>query len=189
MAEEFEATLGRHKLDEMLLDSIPDSESEPGYMHRLLLSLPWSDVLTTNYDTLLERAAPIHYDTVVSVADIPRSTRPRIVKLHGSFPSNRPFIFTEEDFRTYPRKFSPFINLAQQTIIENTFCLIGFSGDDPNFLNWSGWVRDHLGDSSPQIYSLAAWANRNRTFDSEKLLPTDPKNSAQSSHEFATAFL
>ena len=152
LAEEFEATFGRHKLDEMLLDSIPDSESDPGYMHRLLLSLPWSDVLTTNYDTLLERAAPIHYDTVVAGADIPRSTRPRIVKLHGSFPSNRPFIFTEEDFRTYPREFSPFINLAQQTIIENTFCLIGFSGDDPNFLNWSGWVRDHLGNSAPQIY-------------------------------------
>ena len=36
--------------------------------------------------------------------------------------------------------------------MENVFCLLGFSGDDPNFLYWSGWVRDHLADSAPPIY-------------------------------------
>ena len=36
--------------------------------------------------------------------------------------------------------------------MENTFVLIGFSGDDPNFLQWSGWVRDNLGPSTPPIY-------------------------------------
>ena len=71
--------------------------------------------------------------------------RPRIAKLHGSFPSNRPFIFTEEDYRTYPRRFAAFVNLVQQSMMENVFCLLGFSGDDPNFLYWTGWVRDHLG--------------------------------------------
>ena len=34
----------------------------------------------------------------------------------------------------------------------NIFCLIGFSGEDPNFLNWIGWVRDNLGESTPPIY-------------------------------------
>ena len=36
--------------------------------------------------------------------------------------------------------------------MENVACLLGFSGDDPNFLYWTGWVRDHLGKSAPQIY-------------------------------------
>ncbi len=152
LAEEFEATFGRIKLDELLVNAIPDSQNEPSYLHRLLLSLPWADILTTNYDTLLERDAPLNYDTVIRVEDIPLVTRPRIVKLHGSFPSSRPFIFTEEDFRTYPQKFAPLINLAQQTMIENIVCVIGFSGDDPNFLHWSGWVRDHLGNAAPRIY-------------------------------------
>ena len=31
-------------------------------------------------------------------------------------------------------------------------CLIGFSGYDPNFLQWAGWVRDHLGGSARRIY-------------------------------------
>jgi len=78
--------------------------------------------------------------------------KPRIVKLHGSFPSHSPFIITEEDYRTYPAKSAPFVNMVRQSMMENTFCLIGFSGDDPNFLHWVGWVRDNLGTDTTRIY-------------------------------------
>ncbi len=58
---------------------------------------------TTNYDTLLERtrlkAHEIRHDVVQTPEDIARSEKPRIIKLHGSFPSHRPFIFTAEDYR------------------------------------------------------------------------------------------
>ena len=53
-------------------------------------------------------------------------------------------------------KFAPFVNTVQQAMMENLVLLIGFSGDDPNFLHWSGWVRDNLGASAPKIY-LAGW--------------------------------
>ena len=49
------SAFGRQKLDEMLLEAIPDNDFRPGRLHRLLLDLPWVDVLTTNYDTLLEQ--------------------------------------------------------------------------------------------------------------------------------------
>jgi hypothetical protein len=156
LAEEFQAAFGRDALDRLLLETIVDADYRPGKLHRLLLELPWADVLTTNYDTLLERATDQvfdrKYDVVRVVEEIPAAMKPRIVKLNGSFPSTRPFIFTEEDFRTYPRRFAGFVNLAQQSMMENVFCLLGYSGDDPNFLHWTGWVRDHLGKSAPQIY-------------------------------------
>lgn len=156
LAEEFQAAFGRGALESLLLKEIPDLEFEPGPVHKLLLKLPWSDVLTTNYDTMLERACvglvDRKYDVVRTISDIPTAMRPRITKLHGSFPSTRPFIFTEEDYRTYPRCFAPFVNLVQQVIMENVLCLVGFSGDDPNFLYWTGWVRDNLGLSRPNIY-------------------------------------
>ena len=65
--------------------------------------LPWRDVFTTNYDTLLERAADKvskrRYNVVVNQEDLVNSNdAPRILKLHGSFPSQRPFIITEEDY-------------------------------------------------------------------------------------------
>lgn len=156
LASECEAYFGRQALDEFIEKSIPDASYSPGELHELLLNLPWSDVFTTNYDTLLERTLPVihdrKYDLVLTKFDIPGKMKPRLVKLHGSFPSHRPFIITEEDYRTYPAKFAPFVNTVQQSMMENAFCLIGFSGDDPNFLHWVGWVRDNLGPNAPRIY-------------------------------------
>ena len=62
----------------------------------------------------------------------------------------------EEDYRQYPVRFAGFVNLARQIFIENELCLVGFSGDDPNFLQWSGWVRDNLADSARRIYLVGA---------------------------------
>jgi len=172
LADEVQATFKRPALDDILLNEIPDKEFQPSPLHQKLLELPWTDVFTTNYDTLLERSAEKiierRYEPIFNTTDLIQSTKPRIIKLHGSFPSSRPFIITEEDYRTYPKKFAPFVNTVQQSLLENTLCLIGFSGDDPNFLNWIGWIRDNLGeDNSPNIYMIGLL---NLTPGQEKLL-------------------
>jgi len=159
LADEVEASFGRPMLHQLLRDSVPDDEYEPSSLHSELLNLPWSDVLTTNYDTLLERASRLvtehNYQLVVNSQNLIYSEKPRIIKLHGSFPSVEPFIITEEDYRRYPKDFAPFVNTVQQSLLENTLCLIGFSGDDPNFLRWIGWIRDNLGEGkSPKIYLI-----------------------------------
>ena len=153
-ASEYEAAFGRQKLESLLLSVIPDSGHQPGSIHSLLLQLPWKDVFTTNYDTLLERTeVPGRaYQPVTTINDLITARSPRIIKLHGSFPSQRPFIITEEDYRTYPRHFAPFVNTVRQSLIENAVVLLGFSGDDPNFLEWIGWIRDELGDHHAPIY-------------------------------------
>jgi hypothetical protein len=151
IADEYQAWKGRGKLDALLRRAVPDDDFDPGPLHDLALRLPWADILTTNFDTLLERAAARQVDksfsNVRTQLDIPGAQRPRIVKLHGSFPDSRPFIITEDDFRTYERNHPAMVNLVQQCFVENTCCLIGFSGEDPNFLRWTGWVRDVLGPS------------------------------------------
>ncbi len=119
LAGEYAITFGRASLDNLVARVIPDAQFVPGDLHRLLISLPWSDVFTTNYDTLLERTQngvfERRYDLVVTSADIVGRMKPRITKLHGSLPSHRPFIITEEDFRTYPVKFAPFVHYGQQS--------------------------------------------------------------------------
>ena len=154
LASEYEAAFGRSKLESLIRSKIPDSDHQPGDMHRLLLQLPWKDVFTTNYDTLLERTeVPGRaYQAVATVNDLTSAFSPRIIKLHGSFLSRTRFIITEEDYRTYPKCFAPFVNTVRQSLIENAFVLIGFSGDDPNFLEWTGWIRDELGGHHAPIY-------------------------------------
>ena len=157
LADEVQAAFGRTALEKLLQENIPDLNYQPAKLHEELLKLPWNDVFTTNYDTLLERTRERvierRYDVVVNKEDLGNSDQPRIIKLHGSFTSNRPFIITEEDYRRYPDDFGPFVNTVQQSLLENTLCLIGFSGDDPNFLRWIGWIRDNVGSEySPKIY-------------------------------------
>lgn len=161
LAEEVETIYGRPILESILKDSIPDMDYIPDVVHNNLLSLPWKDIFTTNYDTLLEKATENiitrTYNIVNCKEDLVNSSSiPRIIKLHGSFPSHRPFIITEEDYRKYPYEFAPFVNTVQQALIENTFCMIGFSCDDPNFLKWIGWMNDNLGKKYTQnIYMIS----------------------------------
>ena len=160
LGEEYRTAFGRSKLHEFLQQLVRDSDFSPGEAHDRLLRLPWRDVFSTNWDTLLERASSEistpAYSVVQNMDQLPSMGQPRIVKLHGSLPAHFPLIFTEEDYRTYPIKYAPYVNTVQQAMMESLFLLIGFSGDDPNFLNWSGWVRDNLGEAAPQIY-LAGW--------------------------------
>ena len=118
-------------------------------------------MFTTNYDTLLERARASvtlsHYDVVTTTEDLLYAKAPRIVKLHGSFPSP-PFVITEEDYRRYPSDHAPFVNTVRQSLLEKTLCLVGFSGDDPNFLQWIGWLRDQVGmETAPKIFLVGVF--------------------------------
>lgn len=162
LADRVEQCFGRTVLDKLLLDNLPDEEYKPSKLHEMLLTLNWTDIFTTNYDTLLERTRErvFHkrYQLVLNKDDLVYSKCPRIIKLHGSFPSTRPFVVTEEDYRRYPKESAIFVNTVQQSLIENVMCMIGFSGEDPNFLNWIGWIRDNLGESTAsKIYLVGVF--------------------------------
>ena len=203
-AQEYEAEFGRTELHNALRKLVSDNGYTPGSLHRRLLNLPWTDIYTTNWDTLLERTrnnvSEWDYSVVTSTDQIPMEPRPRIVKLHGSLPDRFPLIVTEEDYRTYPTKFAPFVNTVQQAMMETVLLLIGFSGEDPNFLNWSGWVRDNLGPSAPKIY-LAGYLQlsqpRRRMLEEHNVVPIDLAQHPQSStwqeqslqHQYATEWI
>src|SRR6266852_3247689 len=106
LAQEYQAAFGPSLLNDKIRNLVPDLDYRPGDLHKRLLRLPWADVFSTNWDSLLERACgdvfERSYDIVRTVGEIPFTMRPRIVKLHGTFPGHDPFIFTEEEYRTYP---------------------------------------------------------------------------------------
>ncbi|MCH5246073.1 MAG: SIR2 family protein [Muribaculaceae bacterium] len=83
-----------------------------------------------------------------------------IYKLHGNL-RTRPdaqyefdgdkhiqYIITQEDYDSYPVKHEAFVNLMRISLLKGSFCLIGFSGDDPNFLTWIDWVKDIIDDAA-----------------------------------------
>ena len=163
LADMFESVYGRDKLNNLLEVTIRDKDYGPSDLHKQLLKLPWNNVLTTNYDTLLERAAKEvalecpnkKFTIILSEEDLLDSGGHNlIVKLHGSFP-NPPYVLTTEDYRTYKDNFSSFCTAVKHCFTVNTVCLLGFSGDDPNFKNWLGELLDHFGKRKYQkIYTF-----------------------------------
>lgn len=160
LAEEYCAFFGKLALHDLIKKTVNDVAWSPGELHQRLLKLPWSEVLTTNWDTLLERASTELHSRVYSIvnkqSDLSCCRSPRIVKLHGTIDVTDELTFTQEDYRRYPQSLAAFVNFTRQVFIENELCLLGFSGEDPNFLQWAGWVRDNLAMHSRRIYLVGS---------------------------------
>lgn len=54
-AEEYCAYFGKQALRDLIKHEVNNSAWSPSELHKSLLELPWSEVLTTNWDTLLGR--------------------------------------------------------------------------------------------------------------------------------------
>ncbi len=180
LAEEYCAYFGKQALHDLIKKEINDAAWTPGEWHKSLLELPWSEVLTTNWDTLLERSSTeVHqpiYSVVSKQEDLSSARSPRIVKLHGTIDITKELVFTQDDYRKYPQQYAAFVNFSRQVFIENELCLLGFSGDDPNFLQWAGWVRDHLATHSRRIYLVGALglnAAKRKYLESINVAPID----------------
>jgi hypothetical protein len=180
LAQIYQDYFGKQQLYDLLKNEIDDEIWKPTELYQQLLTLPWTEVLTTNWDTLLERAArDIHepiYDIVSKQEDLASCYSPRIVKLHGTINISNDLIFTQEDYRCYPQKYGIFVNFVRQVFVENELCLIGFSGDDPNFLQWIGWVRDNLQTNVRRIYLVGALnlsAAKRKYLESLNVAPID----------------
>ena len=203
LAQKYKDDFGRSELHRLLSELVKNDDFVPGETHLRLLKLPWRDVFTTNWDTLLERAsaeiAEPSYSVVQDKDQFPLLSQPRIIKLHGSLPAQFPLVITEEDYQEYQTEYAPFVNTVQQAMMESVFCLIGFSGDDPNFLNWSKWVYDNLGEASPKIYLagfLRLSPEKRHELESRNVVPIDVGNHPRShtwpehrQHEYATQWI
>lgn len=90
------------------------------------------------------------------------SSRRAIVKLHGDITKNSDehyefdgdknlkYIIAKEDYDTYMTKHQGFSYLMRLAMLQGRFCLIGFSGSDPNYMLWLQWMKDVLDKAHEQ---------------------------------------
>lgn len=99
---------------------------------------------------------PDFYYVVKKSGDITISAGRNIFKLHGSlrdlkerstkygfdYDNHTQYIIAQEDYDTYNEKHEAFVDLMRISLLKDSYCIIGFSCDDPNFLLWINWVKD-----------------------------------------------
>lgn len=145
-------------------------------IHKTLLQCKnFLNIYTTNYDNTLETALQFakedpstpSYSIVKSGKDLSGNLSKNIVKIHGSLPEESDddyifdgdrhlrYIIAKEDYATYLQKHEAFSYLMRIAMLQGTFCLIGFSGTDPNYLEWVKWMSDILNsESGDKIFLL-----------------------------------
>lgn len=131
-------------------------------LHYQLLKGNWPYVYTTNYDNLLELAAARRGTDYIVVTNsnefIGTINKRSIIKLHGnikdphcdalttSFDREEDirYIISRSDYNQYFSHHQSFCNSIEMSLLQGAFCLIGFSGSDPNFTNWSRWLKNNI---------------------------------------------
>lgn len=99
------------------------------------------------------------YHIVREASDLRLKRTKNIIKLHGSLRNveqraqfkfkfdgdpHKQYVIAKEDYDTYRDKHEAFTQLMRISLLQESFCLIGFSGVDPNFKAWINWVKDIL---------------------------------------------
>lgn len=142
---------------------IPEKNLE---IHEMLLKCNWNNVFTTNYDNFLEFTDKLlmnKYDKVVKDFQLSQQNNKLIIKIHGDLvrkdktldepfefdnDKTRRYIISKEDYDTYFKKHEAFSYYMRTALLTGYYCLIGFSGADPNYKGWIEWVKDILDKDS-----------------------------------------
>lgn len=143
------STLEKNK--SVLKEKIKELEDETSYYRNnidtFLLVTNGSDISISSYENAI-------YKLHGSVRKYDTEKHRYIGDIGFDSDSHVQYIITQEDYDTYAEKHEPFVDLMRISLLKDSFCIIGFSCDDPNFLLWINWVKD--------VYERAKGKNEER---------------------------
>jgi hypothetical protein len=138
--------------------------AKPGEAHRHFARLPFRQVLTTNFDFLLENAYYEEGKPCRPVVDADLLSFPvpdggaRLVKMHGDLHHPSLMVITEQDFDRYRDDRSDMFQEVTSLIKRHTMLFIGYSVEDPDFRQIWALVKKHLGELRRPAYAFAVGA-------------------------------
>lgn len=126
----------------------------PNHYHNLIAKINPKHVITTNYDSLLERSLNSgikKYEVIIEDKDIPYSLGNNyIIKMHGDLSTD--FVFKEEDYLNYEENYRMISSIIKSIISNNTVLFIGYSLSDPNFHEIYRYIQKTLGNHARKSY-------------------------------------
>lgn len=138
--------------------ALKDEETRPNLIHDAILRLDPCHIITTNYDSLIEKAvenARCHYSIIRDDKDIPFAKSSRyIIKMHGDFVSKR-IVLTESDYLNYSSTYPLIDTLVKSIFGSKTILCVGFSFNDLNLKIILNRIQSMLGKNAKPVYLLA----------------------------------
>lgn len=147
---------GEYVYYEKLKGYFPDN-IEPSIIHKLLFELNPQYIITTNWDTILEKTIEDNayiYDTISSDKDLVKSTlQKKLIKMHGDFKQHN-IVFKEDDYLNYQYNFPLIENYIKSILSTHTVLFLGYSYNDINLKQIITWIQNNSKVNPPRYLIL-----------------------------------
>jgi hypothetical protein len=131
--------------------------------HKVIVDLPFSAVVTTNFDKLLEQAyirvkrswprSPTHKDAD-SLGTLLYNNNFFILKAHGDIDSPASLVLTAPDYQQIIHSNPAFNAVFSAILLTKSILFIGYSLSDPDFRLLLDWQFTTFKGASPERYAL-----------------------------------
>lgn len=155
---------GRSELERIIQDFIDKPAINPLPAHELLANMPFSVFLSTNFDTLMEKALVNNkktYASIIDDEDVPRwrGTQFPVVKLHGCITRPSTLVAAEDEYLPLGMK-NPVVEALVKTLLSNkTALFLGFSLRDVDFRYINDQLVHILNEHMPKSYAIVQSAS------------------------------
>lgn len=137
VAEIIRRRLGANEVDRALVEIFANPELHSTHRHELITQIPFSGVVTTNYDRLLERAYPddlVAYTARDSddVTSALQEGKFFILKSYGDITRRSTIVLSEQEYRNLIHQHRGYLPVLNAIFITKTVLFIGTSLGDPD---------------------------------------------------------
>lgn len=161
----FEQAFGRVALVDRVSELVRTHDAQPGAAHLAFARVAFRNVITTNFDFLLERAydragrgcLPVLDEVQLSAPN--RAVGPRVIKLHGDLNHPSRLVLTEDDYDSFLHRFPLLATSVSALLIEHTGVLIGYSLDDADTRQLLALLKLRLGTMRRPLWTILFGAN------------------------------
>lgn len=158
IAQYFENENRRPALYRHLLKLVKKPGIAPSMSHRLIAQLPATELVTTNWDTLMEEQLGDRCCLVVDNADLSSKPREqhdvRLIKMHGTIERPESMVITENDYHELLLKNRAICTEVMSLALKNTILFVGYGLGDLDFRIVYHLVRSSLRKHTRQSYAV-----------------------------------
>ncbi len=164
LAEEIRDLI-QNDLEKLIRDRFED-KTKPTETHDVLVKIKAKFLITTNYDTLIEKALVKNFNnyfpTVYTYKDASSinyslwNNDHFVLKAHGDAKTPKEIVLTERDYRNIIYNQSGYQSILHAIFSTNSILFVGVSLNDPELLLLLGYIHNIFHGGSPNHYALVS---------------------------------
>ena len=165
VAQLYYLTFGEFTYYKKIKEYFPEYTT-PSIIHKLIFRINPHVIITTNWDSLLEKTIQENayiYDVVSSDDGLVKSTlQNKLIKMHGDFNKNN-IVFKEDDYLKYNLLFPLIENYVKSILSTHTVVFLGYSYNDTDLKQIVKWIQNYS-SARPPMY-LVTYKRSNNQID------------------------